>query len=161
MFATAFSPTTELFVDETVSNLEALIGQTEARVDAEPLPVVVADRTLLGQVFQNLLSNGIKFTAAGVTPCLRVTATREPNAWRFSITDNGVGVEPQYAERIFRPFKRLHAQSEFPGSGLGLSVCKRAVERRGGRIWVKPAPDGGSMFNFTIPDAVVVEDAGG
>jgi signal transduction histidine kinase len=85
-------------------------------------------------------------------PRIDISAARWSDSWRFSVRDNGIGIDPVYAERIFAPFKRLHGISDYPGTGLGLSVCKRAVERRGGRIWVEAAPDRGTIFHFTIPD---------
>jgi len=149
--------TNELFT-ETLSSLEPVIRERRAQITVGPLPTVVADPTQLGQVFQNLMSNALKFTTPGVVPRIRVLAVREVDNWRFSAEDNGIGIDAGYAKRIFAPFKRLHGLGEYPGSGLGLSVCKRAVERRGGRIWVDAAPDGGSIFRFTIPDRAEEQD---
>jgi PAS domain S-box-containing protein len=145
--------TNELIAD-TLSSLELVINDTHAQITVGPLPTITADPTQLGQVFQNLISNALKFTAPGVVPRIRFSAARGGDNWRFSVEDNGIGIDAVYAERIFAPFKRLHGLGEYPGAGLGLSVCKRAVERLGGRIWVETAPDGGSTFSFTIPDAL-------
>jgi hypothetical protein len=103
-------------------------------------------------VLQNLVSNAIKFVATEA-PRVHVSAQREQDAWRFTVTDNGVGVDPAQSERIFQMFRRLHRQEEYAGSGIGLALCKRIVERHGGRIWVEAAPQGGSRFCFTIADA--------
>jgi PAS domain S-box-containing protein len=150
--------TNELLV-ETLSSLRSAIRDRHAEVAVEHLPVLVGDRTQLGQVFQNLISNSIKFTAHGVTPRVRVSAARRDDGWRFSVEDNGIGIDQGHAGRIFAPFKRLHSHAEYPGAGLGLSVCKRAVERQGGRISVEGAPGGGSVFTFTIPDRSEEPDA--
>jgi PAS domain S-box-containing protein len=144
--------TNELIAD-TLSSLEPVINDKHAHITVGPLPTITADPTQLGQVFQNLISNALKFTAPDVVPRIRFSAARAGENWRFSVEDNGIGIEAVYAERIFAPFKRLHGLGEYPGAGLGLSVCKRAVERLGGRIWVDTAPGGGSIFSFTIPDA--------
>jgi light-regulated signal transduction histidine kinase (bacteriophytochrome) len=146
-------------VAEIVSLLESVIKESRAEITIEPLPELIADRTQLGQVFQNLISNALKFTAPGVTPHVRVSATREAESWQFCVEDNGIGIDHEHAGRIFAPFKRLHSRAEYPGAGLGLSVCKRAVDRLGGRIWIDPAPAGGSVFSFTIPDRSDEPDA--
>jgi light-regulated signal transduction histidine kinase (bacteriophytochrome) len=116
------------------------------------LPTIVADESALGQVFQNLLSNAIKFRA-GDPPRVEVSATHADDAWTFAVADSGIGVEPAHAERIFRIFQRLHTRDEYGGTGVGLAICKRIVERHGGRIWCESRPDGGTVFRFTIPDA--------
>lgn len=144
---------TNELIANTLSSLEPVIKDKHAHVTVGPLPTITADPTQLGQVFQNLISNALKFTAPGVVPRVHLSAARGPGNWRFSVEDNGIGIDAIYAERIFAPFKRLHGLGEYPGVGLGLSVCKRAVERLGGRIWVDTASDGGSTFSFTIPDA--------
>jgi PAS domain S-box-containing protein len=137
---------------ETMSSLDAQIREKHAEITVGRLPTLVADRSQLGQIFQNLVSNSLKFVAPGVKPRVGITAAREADGWRFSVTDIGIGIDPAHTGRIFAPFKRLHGHTEYPGAGLGLSVCKRAVERHGGRIWIDPAPTGGSVFSFTIPD---------
>jgi PAS domain S-box-containing protein len=143
--------TNELVAD-TVSLLGSTIERKHAEVTLETLPAVVADRTQLGQVFQNLISNSLKFISPGAMPRVRVSAAREADGWRFSVEDNGIGVDAGHAEQIFAPFKRLHTHAEYAGAGVGLAVCKRSIEHRGGRIWVAPAPTEGSVFSFTIPD---------
>ncbi len=140
-------------------SLAPTINDTHANIALGDLPTVTADPSQLGQVFQNLISNALKFTTPDEVPRIDISATRWSDSWRFSVRDNGIGIDPVYAERIFAPFKRLHGIGDYPGTGLGLSVCKRAVERRGGRIWVEAAPGGGAIFHFTIPDDTEVPRA--
>jgi signal transduction histidine kinase/serine/threonine protein kinase len=138
-------------VHGSIVTLERRIEERGATVSADPLPIVRGDATQLGQLFQNLISNGIKFVPDR-PPLVHASAEREPGGWRFSVTDNGIGIEPRHIKRIFTVFQRLHGREEYPGSGIGLAICKRVVERHGGRIWVEPAPEQGSRFYFTIPD---------
>ncbi|MEI6876181.1 MAG: ATP-binding protein, partial [Spirochaetota bacterium] len=135
---------------EARRDLEAVIAESHASVTAGGLPTVRADASQLGQVFRNLLSNGLKFRAAE-DPRVEVSARREGREWVFSVTDNGIGIDPKYADRVFVIFQRLHTRSEYPGSGIGLAVCKRIVERHGGRIWFEPGPGGGTTFSFALP----------
>jgi light-regulated signal transduction histidine kinase (bacteriophytochrome) len=132
--------------------LDSFGEEQAAVVDVGTLPTVVADRPQLGQVFQNLIGNALKFCGEA-EPRVTVTAEREDGAWRFDVADNGIGIEARYAEKIFVVFERLHSRQQYPGTGIGLSICQRAVERHGGRIWLRPAPGGGTVFSFTIPDA--------
>ena len=111
----------------------------------------MADETQLSQVFQNLIANAIKFRKPDVAPAVHVSAGRTATEWVFSVSDNGIGIEPQYYERIFQIFQRLHSREEYPGTGIGLSLCKRIIERHGGRIWLESEPGNGSTFFFTIP----------
>jgi light-regulated signal transduction histidine kinase (bacteriophytochrome) len=112
---------------------------------------VPAHAAQLQQLFQNLIGNAIKYHRPGVPPVVKVTATRRTADWLFSVTDNGIGIEPRYRQRIFGLFKRLHAQNEYPGTGIGLALCLRIVERHHGRIWVESEPGRGSTFLFTLP----------
>jgi signal transduction histidine kinase len=132
------------------ANLQAAIEESGAEVLHDPLPRVRADETQLVQLFQNLIGNAIKFRSAR-PPVIRVRARRAGREWVFSVRDNGIGIDPGHQDRIFVIFQRLHTRAEYPGSGIGLAVCKRIVERHGGRIWVKPRFKGGSVFSFTIP----------
>jgi hypothetical protein len=135
---------------DTLMTLHASLRESGARVNAGPLPTVEGDPTQLFQLFQNLISNAIKF-AADEPPAIEITADRDGDCWRFMVKDNGIGIEPAHAQRIFAVFQRLHGRGEYPGSGVGLAICKRIVERHNGRIWVESPPDGGSTFYFTIP----------
>jgi PAS domain S-box-containing protein len=133
----------------SLDNLSASMAESGAEVSSDALPVLPADRTDMEQLTQNLLSNAIKYRRVGVPPRIRVSVQREETHWRFSIADNGQGFEPRYADRIFGVFKRLHG-SEVPGTGIGLAVCKRIVERHGGRIWAEAEPGSGAVFHFTL-----------
>jgi light-regulated signal transduction histidine kinase (bacteriophytochrome) len=143
----------ELALEQAMSNLRAVFEETGAEVSHDPLPDVVADAAQLMQVLQNLLGNAVKFRRAGVPPRVRVTATRGEGEWLFAVEDNGIGIAAQHAERVFVIFQRLHTRADYPGTGIGLAICKKVVERHGGRIWVDAAPDQGSIFRFTLPAA--------
>ncbi len=140
----------EVIADARTS-LNASIARTGARIDSGPLPVVDGDRRQLVQLFQNLLSNAIKFAAG--TPVIRIEAVPEEGRWTVSVIDNGIGIEPAASERIFLLFERLHTSERIDGTGIGLAICERIVERHGGRIWVDTADGGGSAFRFTLPAA--------
>jgi PAS domain S-box-containing protein len=146
-----FLPTDCAEVVGTVcANLRAAIEESGAVVITDPLPVVMADDTQLVQLFQNLLSNAIKFR--GEKPVLvYVGAEHRGNDWRFWVRDNGIGIEAQYVERIFLIFQRLHGRGQYPGTGIGLAIAKKIVERHGGRIWVESEARKGSTFYFTLP----------
>jgi light-regulated signal transduction histidine kinase (bacteriophytochrome) len=138
-------------VDQAIANLQVSIRESHAEVTRDELPTVRADPSQLGQIFQNLIANAIKFRSAQ-PPRIHISARRQQDGHVFSVTDNGIGVDPQYADRIFVIFQRLHPQSQYPGTGIGLAVCKKIVERHGGRIWVESQPGAGATFSFTIPD---------
>jgi light-regulated signal transduction histidine kinase (bacteriophytochrome) len=132
------------------TNLRAAIGEAGASVSHDPLPTVPADETQLAQLFQNLIGNALKFRSAAV-PRVHVSVFEKPLEWEFGVRDNGIGIEAQYFERIFLVFQRLHNTGEYPGTGIGLAICKKVVERHGGRIWVDSKPGAGSVFHFTLP----------
>jgi PAS domain S-box-containing protein len=134
----------------SLKNLDASIRESHATVMAEDLPIVHADATQLTQLFQNLIGNSIKFRGER-EPRIQVTATRQNDAWQFAVSDNGIGIEAQYFERIFLVFQRLHTRRQYQGTGIGLALCKKIVERHGGSIWVESRPDEGSTFYFTLP----------
>ena len=134
---------------EALRGLESAITESGAQVTVQTLPRVLADPTQLTQLFQNLIGNAIKF-CKDAAPQIQVAAQREGAYWRFSVSDNGIGIAPEYRERIFGIFQRLHTRREFPGTGIGLAICKRIVERHGGQIGVEPNPAGGSVFWFTL-----------
>jgi two-component system CheB/CheR fusion protein len=131
-------------------NLQAAIEQSGATVISDPLPTLVAEEVMLMQLFQNLISNSIKYRG-DQTPQIHVSAERAPEGWLFSVRDNGVGIDPEDAGRVFGMFKRLHG-IEISGTGIGLALCKKLVERRGGRIWVESEAGQGATFRFTIPN---------
>jgi signal transduction histidine kinase len=136
--------------DEAVANLRAEIAESGSVVLRDPLPTVRSDRTQLVQLFQNLLGNAIKFRRP-VPPRVQVSARYDQGAWLFRVSDNGIGIRAEDTGRIFEIFKRLHTPEEYPGNGIGLAVCKKIVERHGGRIWVESEPGVGSVFCFTLP----------
>ncbi|HEY9735465.1 MAG TPA: ATP-binding protein, partial [Trichocoleus sp.] len=138
-------------LDQAMSNLRGRIAETGAEVTVDPLPMIVADGTQLMQLFQNLIGNAIKFRRLDQAPRIHVGVERQDDAWLFSVKDNGIGIDPQFAERIFVIFQRLHTRDEYPGSGMGLAICKKIVECHRGRIWVESQPDSGATFYFTIP----------
>jgi signal transduction histidine kinase len=142
-----------LVVDQALENLAGAIEESGAQVVVGDLPVVLADRASLCRVFQNLVGNAVKFTGED-TPHVRIEAERDNGEWRFSVRDNGIGMNPDHAERIFEPFQRLHGEDDYPGTGIGLAVCERIVGQLGGRIWVASTPGEGSVFHFTLPAAV-------
>lgn len=130
--------------------LTAAIDEAGGTVTTDPLPVVLGDATQLQQLLQNLIANAMKYCGAR-PPEVYVGARREDDGWTFSVRDNGIGLAPRYSERIFQIFQRLHGRDEYPGTGVGLAICKKIVERHGGRIWVESAEGRGSTFYFTLP----------
>ena len=139
-------------LQQTLQNLHIQIAESGATVTADPLPTVSTDRMQLGLLWQNLLSNALKFRGQE-PPRVHVSARRQGNDWVFSVRDNGIGMEPRHTERIFQMFQRLHTRQEYPGTGIGLAICKKIVERHGGRIWVESEPGQGTTFFFTLPAA--------
>jgi len=123
-------------------------------VRVDDLPVVLGDRTQLVQLMLNLMDNALKYRRDRA-PVIYLSALQIEDVWVFSVTDNGIGIEPQHHEKVFEVFKRLHTQSEFPGTGIGLAVCRRVVEGHGGKIWVSSVPGQGSVFSFTLPARLV------
>jgi light-regulated signal transduction histidine kinase (bacteriophytochrome) len=141
---------TAALVEDTLGGMRATVADSGAVVTHEGLPTITGDPGQLRQLFQNLIGNGIKFVEDG-PPRIEVSAERQGRYWRFCVADNGIGIDPRHADRIFAVFKRLHGRESYPGSGIGLSICKRIVERHNGRIWVEQNEGGGSRFCFTIP----------
>ena len=140
----------DAILEKALQNLKAALDRNDAVIERGPLPKVCADEVQVLQLLQNLIGNAIKFRAEEPLR-ITVTADDQGDAWCFSVTDNGIGIEPKFAKRIFLVFQRLHTREAIEGSGIGLSICKKIVERHGGRIWVEPAPAGGSRFLFTLP----------
>ena len=141
----------EMVLKEALANLVVAISESGAVVTQDALPTVSGDATQLTQLFQNLIGNALKFREER-PPQIHIGAVRDNGDWRFSVADNGIGMEPQYFERVFLVFQRLHTRKEYQGTGIGLAICKKVVERHGGRIWAESEPGQGATFCFTIPE---------
>jgi light-regulated signal transduction histidine kinase (bacteriophytochrome) len=141
----------EAALSDALTNLTTAMNEVGGQVTHDPLPVVDGDGTQLYRVFQNLVGNALKFHGPDA-PRVHVSAERGAGEWRFSVRDNGIGIAPEYAEQIFMVFRRLHTAAAYPGTGIGLAISKRIVERHGGRIWVESKPAQGAKFCFTIAD---------
>lgn len=139
-------------VDEVVRALSVTIEEHGARIERGPMPTVSCDRGQVRQLVQNLIANALKFRGKSV-PHIRVTAERQKDWWLLSVADNGMGIGPEYKEKVFEIFKRLHRAEEYGGTGIGLAVCRKIVERHGGRIWVESEEGEGATFTFTLPAA--------
>lgn len=147
----AAEPVSLAEVLETVrKNLSTAIEESGAQISATAMPVVTGDPVPLVHLFQNLISNALKYRSEA-TPRVRITAREDGGQWLFSVEDNGIGIPEQFQTQIFGIFKRLHDRSEYPGTGIGLAICQKIVERYGGRIWVESEPGAGSTFFFTLP----------
>ncbi len=138
-------------VADVTRSLSASIEETGTVVTAGQLPTVRGDPSQIHQIFANLVGNAIKYRSPERPPKVRITAGREEGLWRFAVQDNGIGIEPEYHDRIFEVFQRLHTHNEYEGTGIGLAVVKRIVERHGGRCWLESTPGEGSTFFFTLP----------
>ena len=141
-------------VEEAMSNLKTAIDESDAVVTYNKLPTIMSDPQQMVSLFQNLIDNAIKFRSNNA-PIVRISAERKGNEWLFSICDNGIGIDPKNFEKIFAMFQRLHGTTDYPGTGIGLSICKKIVERHGGRIWLESETAKGASFYFTIPDGKV------
>jgi PAS domain S-box-containing protein len=143
----------ETIVRDALTNLAGSIEESGAEIVVEPLPALAVDASQLVHVFQNLIGNALKFRRKDAKPVVRISAKPEETAWRFFVADNGIGIEPKYFERIFQMFQRLHGRDQYEGTGIGLALCKKIVERHGGRIQVESQAGQGATFSFTIPYA--------
>jgi light-regulated signal transduction histidine kinase (bacteriophytochrome) len=141
---------TRAVLDRALENLAGPIEERGAHVSAGPLPLVSGDPSQLSLLFQNLLGNAIKFSDHDA-PRVSVTASIEGAEAQFAVRDNGIGIDPQHAERIFQPFQRLHGEDRYEGTGIGLAICQRIVSHHGGRIWAESTVGAGSTFRFTLP----------
>lgn len=137
-------------VERVRADLEGAVAEAGAVITADGLPTVRGDAAQLGRLFQNLIGNALKFRG-DEPPRIHIGAARGQGDWVVSVRDNGIGIAPEHRERVFVIFQRLHSQSKFPGTGIGLAIAKRIVERHGGKIWVEPASPRGSTFCFTVP----------
>jgi light-regulated signal transduction histidine kinase (bacteriophytochrome) len=131
-------------------NLQEAVAESQARLSVDPLPTVFADGVQLAQLLQNLISNAIKYRR-DEPPEIHISVEPRGAFWAFAVTDKGIGIEPRFARSIFEVFKRLHSRREFPGTGIGLAICKRIVERHGGEIWLDCEYRDGARFHFTLP----------
>ena len=143
----------EEVVADVLRLLETPIREAGATVTVEDLPTVMADAAQIAQVFTNLIGNALKYRRPDVPPEVRISAERAGRFWRFAVADNGIGIEEQYLDRIFVIFQRLHTRGEYEGTGIGLSVVRKIVERHGGTVQVESVPGEGSTFSFTLPAA--------
>lgn len=147
-----FEPTEcNAVVNQALANLAVAVKESAAQVTVADLPTVQADATQLTHLFQNLIGNAVKYRGERAVE-IHVAADRQQTGWRFRVRDNGIGIAPEYFARIFVIFQRLHTRKEYTGTGIGLAICKKVVERHGGRIWLESEPGNGSTFFFTLPD---------
>jgi len=144
---------------EAISSLRKSIEESAAVIGHQSLPVVLADASQIRNVFHHLIANALTFRSAD-PPRVVVRAEQSGNEWVFAVQDNGIGLDPKYAGRIFQLFQRLHTRTELPGAGVGLAVVKRIVERHGGRVWVESEPGKGATFYFTIPEEALPAGSG-
>jgi light-regulated signal transduction histidine kinase (bacteriophytochrome) len=144
----------EMILHQSLDNLKVAIEENGAVVTHDPLPTVIANNPQLVELFQNLIGNAIKFRGAE-PPRVHVSAGRNGNGWTFSVRDNGIGIAPEYAKRIFVIFQRLHSREKYAGTGIGLAICQRIVERHGGHIWVESEVGKGATFCFTLPTSKI------
>jgi signal transduction histidine kinase len=133
---------------QAINNLSLKIKEKNALITNDDLPVIFADGKQMLQLLQNLIDNALKFSDA--SPIIHISSRDEPDYYHFSVRDNGIGIEPEYFNKIFQIFQRLHAKEDYPGTGIGLAICRRIVERHGGKIWVESKPGQGTIFYFTI-----------
>ena len=138
-------------LETALTQLHQLIEETQAMVTHDPLPTMQADQGQMVRLFQNLVGNALKYRKADMAPAIHVSAEQKNSAWVITVQDNGIGFDPKYAQDIFSPFKRLHGQQEYSGTGIGLAICRRIVERHGGHIWADSKPGQGASFHFALP----------
>jgi two-component system, chemotaxis family, sensor kinase Cph1 len=141
----------ESTIKEVIQNLELQIAEQSAEILVEPLPTVYADSSDMVRLFQNLIVNALKYSSEE-TPVIKVSCKKGPTHWTICVEDNGIGIDPKHLDTIFVIFKRLHGKNKYPGTGIGLAICKKIVEKLGGRIWAESTGSGGSTFCFTLPN---------
>lgn len=138
-------------VERAVANLQTSISESKAEIEVDELPAMCVDPIQITQLFQNLIGNGIKYQQPGVAPKIHISVKKKKDEYVFSVQDNGIGINKKHFERIFTIFQRLHTRSEYPGTGVGLAICSKIVDRHGGKIWVKSEEGHGSTFLFSVP----------
>ncbi len=138
-------------LETALTQLHQLIEETQAVVTHDPLPTMQVDQGQMVRLFQNLVGNALKYRKADAPPAIHVSAEQKNSAWIITVQDNGIGFDPKYAKEIFSPFKRLHGQQEYSGTGIGLAICRRIVEHHGGHIWADSQPGQGASFHFSLP----------
>ena len=143
-------------LDDALANLERAVRDSGARIDRMPLPAIVCERVGMVQLFQNLVGNALKFRG-GASPVVRIQVAERGDEWMLSVADNGIGIAPEHFQRIFLIFQRLHGRADYDGTGIGLAICKKIVERHGGRIWVESPPGAGTIFKFTLSKSLRAE----
>ncbi|VXD16647.1 Histidine kinase response regulator hybrid protein [Planktothrix serta PCC 8927] len=136
---------------KSLAHLHSAIEESRAIITSEPLPTVMADRIQMGQLFQNLIGNGIKYQRPNVQPKIVISVQEKPQEWLFKVEDNGIGIKPENFDRIFQVFQRLHTNQEYPGTGVGLAICKKIIDRHRGKIWIESEWGIGTTFYFTLP----------
>jgi light-regulated signal transduction histidine kinase (bacteriophytochrome) len=142
----------ETVFEQVVASLAVAIGKSHARVTREALPAVAMKDVHLQQLMQNLIGNALKYRKDDERPCVHISAQLAENFWEFAVQDNGIGIAPQFHDKVFGIFKRLHGKNgKYPGTGIGLAICQRIVERYGGRIWLESKAGEGATFRFTVP----------
>jgi light-regulated signal transduction histidine kinase (bacteriophytochrome) len=139
-------------LEAALANLQASIAEARAVVTHDDLPTVLAEPLQLTQLFQNLIGNAIKFRRDGVAPIIHVKCCRDGRQWLFTVKDNGIGIAPEFREKVFMIFQRLHGREKYPGTGIGLAICKKIVEQHGGKVWIESQVNEGSTFYFTLPE---------
>lgn len=142
-------------VDEVCRYYQQTIQESGAQIETAPLPEIVHYRSLLLQVFSNLISNALKFHQPGHPPRIRISAAARDRGWEISVEDRGIGIDPAYQQKVFELFRRLHTASEYPGTGIGLSIVRKIIDHIGEKIWLRSGPGEGSVFTFTVSDKVV------
>ncbi|NES00380.1 MAG: GHKL domain-containing protein, partial [Symploca sp. SIO1B1] len=140
-----------MVLTDVLADLQIMIAETSAKITYDSLPTVMGDSVQLAQLFQNLISNAIKFHRPEIAPLIKISVELKNNEWLFGVHDNGIGIKTRHFERIFQIFKRLHTFGNYPGTGIGLAICKKIVEHHAGRIWVESERGVGTTFYFTIP----------
>nr|WP_255570287.1 ATP-binding protein [Cohnella sp. CFH 77786] len=149
----AFKPVdSEVVLQHVLANLQQAAKENGATITHDPMPTITADSTQVAQLLQNLIGNAIKFCDPARAPVIHIAAELREEEWLFSVRDNGIGLDPKYRDKIFQIFQRLHNKTKYPGTGIGLSICKKIVERHGGKIWVESVPGVFTTFYFTLPD---------